>query len=636
MNQYLLKPQMWWLLSAFVLLSCTGHSQQNTFVKDNYNKFEYNIPMRDGTKLYTAVYVPKDASTSNKYPILIKRTCYNSAPYGVDKFPSINRLGPSKFIVNDKYIFVHQDVRGRWMSEGKFDNMRPQLTGKDKKDPKKFDESTDTYDTIDWLVKNVKFNSGKVGQWGISYPGFYTAVGTLANHPALKASSPQAPVSDFYFEDFHHRGAFTLAYFPIIPVFAYQKTSNTTKSWYSDKFPRTDEQDGYDFYLKAGALKNLNKYYGEDNFFWKQFKEHPNFDEFWQKRSLLPHLKNVKHAVMTVGGWYDAQNLYGPLNIYKSIEKNSPDAYNTIVMGPWTHGAWSRVRKEEIINDIYFGDYISEFYQSNIEFNFFGKFLKDRKNINLPEAYMFDSGTKKWNKFDKWPLPSAQKVKMYLQAGGKLSTNSNDNAGNEYTEYVSDPANPVPYIEDHRMEVIPSDRYMTDDQRFAGRRPDVLVFQTDALTEDMTLGGEITVKLKVSTTGTDADFVVKLIDVYPNDEKAHPKLAKHIKMGGYQQMVRSDIIRGRFRESYSKPKPFKTNKVTEVSFPLQDVMHTFKKGHKIMIQVQSTWFPLFDRNPQKYVPNIFEADDKDFIKATHRVYHSKKDQSYVEVQVLKK
>lgn len=632
MNKYLPHLRVYLLLSFFVAISCRSNSQNNTFVEENYRKYEYQIPMRDGTKLYTAVYVPKDASPANRYPMLMKRTCYSCRPYGAGKFPSLSRLGPSKFLVRDKFIFVHQDVRGRWMSEGKYDNMRPQLKDGERKDRKKFDESTDTYDAIDWLVKNVKHNNGKVGQWGISYPGFYTAVGTVSRHPALKASSPQAPISDFFFDDFHHRGAYTLSYWLVTPLFGLQKKGQTTKPWYS--FVRPKETNGYDFYLKMGSLKNADKYYGKDNFFWQQLVNHPNYDEFWQKRNLLPHLKDVKHAVMTVGGWFDAEDLSGPLNIYKTIEKNSPNAYNTIVMGPWTHGDWARGSKKQIINDIYFGDDISEFYQSTIEFNFFTKFLKDRKMPKLPEAYMFDTGLKKWQKFDKWPSPKASKVKMFLQEGEKLAMNA-PSSKNSFTEFMSDPNKPVPYTEDHRIVFTPRP-YMTDDQRFASRRPDVLVFQSEVLKEDITLGGEIMAKLKVSTTGTDADWVVKVIDVYPNDAKGHPKLAKHIKMGGYQQMVRSEIMRGRFRESFAKPIPFKPNKVTEVNFPLQDVLHTFKKGHRIMIQVQSTWFPLFDRNPQKYVPNIFKANDEDFTKQNHRVYHNTKNLSYIEVQVLKK
>ncbi|WP_299457014.1 CocE/NonD family hydrolase [uncultured Microscilla sp.] len=632
MNQFLPHLRVCLLLSLLVAISCRSSSQSNTFVEDNYRKYEHQIPMRDGTRLYTVVYVPKDASPANQYPILMKRTCYSCRPYGAGKFPSMSRLGPSKFLVRDKYIFVHQDVRGRWMSEGKYDNMRPQLPKGARESAKNFDESTDTFDTIEWLIKNVKHHNGKVGQWGISYPGFYAAVGTLANHPALKASSPQAPIADFFFDDFHHRGAYTLSYWLVTPAFGIQKKEKTTEPWYN--FVRPKESNGYDFYLKMGSLKNADKYYGKDNFFWQQLVNHPNYDEFWQKRNLLPHLKDIKHAVMTVGGWFDAEDLSGPLNIYKTIEKNSPEAHNTIVMGPWSHGDWASSKKQQIINDIYFGDDISEFYQSTIEFNFFSKFLKNRKMPPLPEAYMFDTGLKKWQKFNQWPVPKASKVKMFLQEGEKLTMNA-PSSKTAFTEFMSDPNKPVPYTEDHRIVFTPRP-YMTDDQRFASRRPDVLVFQSEVLKEDITLGGELMAKLKVSTTGTDADWVVKLIDVYPDDAKGHPKLAKHIKMGGYQQMVRSEIMRGRFRESFEKPKPFVPNQVTEVNFPLQDVLHTFKKGHRIMIQVQSTWFPLFDRNPQKYVPNIFKANDDDFVKQMHRVYHNAKNPSYIEVEVLKK
>lgn len=640
------------LLALLAVVVTSAHAQltpAGSFVKDNYQKFEYKIPMRDGTKLHTAVYVPKDASTTKKYPFMMQRTCYSVAPYGADTYPP--QVGPSGTLMRDKFIFVYQDVRGRWMSEGTWTNMTPTVTdqqpatvSKGKKKATKptgpvlVDESSDTYDTIDWLLKNVANNNGRVGQWGISYPGFYTAASLPNAHPALKAASPQAPVSDFFFDDFHHNGAFIQAYIFTFPVFGVQHPEPTTKPWYNDQMIKTGTSDGFQWQYDLGPLKNANKYY-KDNFYWQETVNHPNYDEFWQKRSIIPHLNATRPAVMTVGGWFDAEDLYGPLTIYKTIEKNSPNAYNTLVMGPFGHGRWSRETGHTLHSNIYFGDSIATFYQRNIEAKFFDHFLKgpgDGKT-GLPEAYLFNTGRNEWKTFDKWPAGNAEKKQYYLTKEGQLATNkimgSVEASGNSFSEFVSDPMKPVPYTEDiTTTQGFTPFNYMSEDQRFASRRPDVLTFQTDVLTEDMTLGGEIMAKLKVSTTGTDADWVVKLIDVYPSDEPNHAYMPnKNITLGNYQQMVRSEAMRGRFRNSFEKPEPFKSGEVTDVNFRLQDVLHTFKKGHRMMIQVQSTWFPLIDRNPQKYVDNIFKADEKDFQKATHRVY----DDSVIEVQVLK-
>ncbi|MFD2571764.1 CocE/NonD family hydrolase [Spirosoma soli] len=612
------------------------------FVRENYQKYEYKIPMRDGTKLHTAVYVPKDASANKKYPFMMQRTCYSVAPYGADAYA--NQVGPSQTLMRDKYIFIYQDVRGRWASEGTWTNMTPTVSdqqpvtaAKSKKKAEKptgpmaIDESSDTYDTIEWLLKNVPNNNGRVGQWGISYPGFYTIAGAVAAHPALKASSPQAPVSDFFFDDFHHNGAFIQAYLFTFPVFGVQHPEPTTKAWYNNQMIQTGSKDGFQWQYDLGPLKNADKYY-KDNFYWQETVEHPNYDEFWQKRSIIPHLKNIKHAVMTVGGWFDAEDLYGPLNIYKTVEKNNPGTYNTLVMGPFGHGRWSRETGHTLHSNIYFGDSIATFYQRNIEAKFFNHFLKGTGDgkTGLPEAYLFNTGRNEWRTFDKWPAVNAQTVQFYLSANGQLAQQGN---GSGFSEFVSDPMKPVPYTEDiTTTQGFTPFNYMSEDQRFASRRPDVLTFQTDVLTEDFTLGGEITAKLKVSTTGTDADWVVKLIDVYPPDEPNHAYMPnKNITLGNYQQMVRSEAMRGRFRNSFEKPEPFKSGEVTDVTFRLQDVLHTFKKGHRVMIQVQSTWFPLIDRNPQKYVDNIFKANAEDFQKATHRVY----DNSVIEVQVLK-
>ena len=633
-------------LLIFVLALSANAQQANPnadYVRQTYQKYEYQIPMRDGTKLHTAVYVPRDASETVKYPILMQRTCYSVAPYGVDQYP--NRLGPSNTLMRDQYIFVYQDVRGRYMSEGVWTNMTPNLPDptplvaskkKSKTAPTTIagspDESSDTYDTIEWLLKNVKFTTGKVGQWGISYPGFYTVAGAVDAHPALKASSPQAPVSDFFFDDFHHNGAFIQAYLFTYPVFGIQHSKPTTENWFAPAMFSGNIKDGFQWQYDLGPLKNADRYY-KDNFYWQETVNHPNYDEFWQKRSILPHLKNVKHAVMTVGGWFDAEDLYGPLNVYKTLEKNNAGTYNTLVMGPFGHGRWSAETGHTLHSNVYFGDSIATFYQNNIEAKFFHHFLKgpgDGKT-GLPEAYLFDTGRKEWKTFAQWPAADAQKMNFSLNQTGQLSQQSGD--GQAFAQFISDPMKPVPYTEDNTTTAgFTPFNYMSEDQRFAGRRPDVLVFQTEPLTEDLTLGGEIMARLNVSTTGTDADWVVKLIDVYPPDEPNHPYMPnKNVILANYQQMVRSEVMRGRFRNSFEKPEPFKSGEITAVNFRLQDVLHTFKKGHRVMIQVQGTWFPLIDRNPQKYVENIFKANVEDFQKATHRVYNN----SVIEIQVLK-
>ncbi|MFN4144205.1 MAG: CocE/NonD family hydrolase [Runella sp.] len=608
-------------------------SAQVEWVKENYLKKEYDIPMRDGVKLHTIIYTPKTASETNRYPFLMQRTCYSVAPYGEGQYPP--QLGPNSFLMREGYIFVYQDVRGRYMSEGRWTNMAPQIPNKTK--PTDVDESSDTYDTIEWLLKNVPYHNGRVGQWGISYPGFYTVAGALSQHPALKASSPQAPVGDFFFDDFHHNGAFTQGYFLTFPVFGIPPQQPTTNHWWLAGMIQPDTQDGYQFNLDVGPLKNFDRYY-KDNFFWQEHKEHPNYDTFWQKRSIVPHLKNVKHAILTVGGWFDAEDLYGPLTIYKTLERNNPGIYNTLVMGPFGHGRWSAETGHTLHSHVYFGDSVATFYQREIETKFFNHFLKgpgDGKT-GLPEAYLFDTGKKVWQTFDQWPTPKAETKMLYLSANGQLSFEKPKEKISK-TSYISDPAKPVPYIEDNTQTMgFTPFNYMSEDQRFAARRPDVLVFQTEPLGEDLTLGGEITAKLKISTTGTDADFFVKLIDVYPGNEPNHPYMPhKNVILSNYHQMVRSEIMRARFRNSFEKPQPLVPNQITDLSFRLQDVLHTFKKGHRIQIQIQSTAFPLFDRNPQKYVPNIYLADEKDFIKATHTIHHQQNAASGIEIQILK-
>ena len=616
------------ILTLFAFFCVLYLSAQDTFVKDNFTKKEVYVTMRDGVKLFTSIYIPKDISTKNKYPILMQRTCYSVAPYGEDQFKK--NLGPNKFLQNEKYIFVYQDVRGRYMSEGTFTNMTPQVDHKTKKD---IDESTDTYDTIDWLVKNIQNNNGNVGQYGTSYPGFYTAVGVLADHPALKASSPQAPISDVWYDDFHHNGAFMMGYFRTFPVFGVQKTKAENAAWYINAMKKlaSTSEDGSLFYNEMGTLKDgIEKYYGRENFFVNEIVDHPNYDDFWKKRDLLPHLKNIKHAVMTVGGWFDAEDLRGPLHIYKTIERTSPKAKNTIVMGPFSHGGWSHEMGKHFHNEIYFGDSIATFYQKNIETTFFNHYLKNEKSaINLPEAYMFDTGKKEWKQFAEWPPKAAQKTQFYLRENGKFTTETPSSAS--FTEYFSDPNKPVPSSTNLKdFNGFTPRNYMSEDQRFTENRPDVASFTTEILSDDITLAGEIKVKLKIASTGSDADFFVKLIDIYPADEK-NIKEKPGVIYGNYHQMVRSEIMPARFRNSFEKPEALVPNQETEVVFNLQDVLHTFKKGHKIQIQVQSTAYPLFAVNPQKFVENPYKAEKTDYTKAFQKIFNN----SVIEVEVLK-
>ncbi len=608
------------LLAIFFACGSLIHAQKidSTYMATHFSLAEYEIPMRDGIKLFTIVYTPKDQSQS--WPFLINRTCYNASNFSNYKTNGY----PSEFLVRDGYILVFQDVRGRYMSQGEFDNMRPNIRGNDPKNKKDVDESSDTWDTIDWLLKNVKNNNGRAGIYGISYPGFYSAAALPDAHPALKAASPQAPISDFFFDDFHHMGAYLQSYTPAFAVFGYQKKEQTKENWFEKEIMRFYEnpaKDGYEFQLSLGPLKNVTEKYHYDNFFWKQIIDHPNYDTFWRKRSLLPHLNNIKPAVLTVGGWFDAEDLFGPLNIYKTIEKTTPAANNTIVMGPWGHGDWARERGKSTHNHIYFGDSISTFYQREIEQPFFHYYLKDGKKPNLPEAYMFNTGTKVWQQFEQWPPKDIKPLKLYFGPNGQLSIDKPFDEKLVY-DYTSDPSKPVPYTSQIEGLAFTPRSFMSDDQRQAGRRPDVLAFETEVLTDDVTVAGEILAKLKVAMTGTDADFIVKLIDVYPDDHPNYPHNPKNIVMGGYQQLVRSEVFRGRFRNSFEKPEPFVPGKITEVNVPLQDVLHTFKKGHRIMIQIHSTWFPYIDRNPQKYVDNIYKANESDFIKSTISIYGS--------------
>ncbi|SDG73781.1 CocE/NonD family hydrolase [Psychroflexus sediminis] len=596
-------------LLLFLLCAVSSVMAQHD-VKANYDKQEVDIEMRDGVKLHTTIYTPKDKTKA--YPILMQRTPYSSRPYGEDQYR--RQIGPNTFLMEQGNIIVYQDVRGRWMSEGTYDNMRAYIP---KKTGKQSDEASDTYDTIDWLVNNVENNNGNVGTWGISYPGHYAAMSVLSDHPALKAASPQAPIGDFYFDDFHHNGAYLLSYWIATAVFGYDKEEPVTEAWYA--VPDIGTRDAYQFFLDIGPLKNLDKYYGEDNVFWQQLKDHPDYDEFWQKRGLVQHMKNVKPAVLTVGGLFDAEDLYGPFEIYKSLEKNS-DNYNALVFGPWSHGDWARLKKRQAVGNIYFGDNLSENFQLDYETEFFNHFLKGEKEFDIPEASVYDTGAMEWNAYEMWPPENATATDFYLVDNQNLSMEPKPDFENKF---VSDITKPVPFTEDIKVTFTPR-KYMTDDQRFAARRPDVMVYETEVLQEDMKLSGEILAALKVATTGTAADWIVKIIDVYPADAEDSEEMQDHLRMSNYHMMVRSEVFRGRYRESFSDPKPFVPGKKTSVDFALQDINHTFKKGHKLQIQVQSTFFPFIDRNPQKYVDNIFEADEEDFETHTHTIYGDSK------------
>ncbi len=607
------------LFSAALLVSAQGVE----YIKAHYTKFEYEVPVRDGKKLFTAVYVPKDTST--KYPVMMLRTPYSVAPYGADQYKS--SLGPSEKFAREGFIFVYQDVRGCWMSEGDFVDVRPYVAAK--RGPQDVDEASDTYDSIEWLLHTIANNNGRVGIWGISYPGFYAAMSLLDSHPALKAVSPQAPIADWFVgDDWHHNGVLWLTHtFRFYGHFGRPRPAPTTH--------RTDPKfeigigDGYKFFLDMGSVANADaKYYKGAVPFWNDVMRHPNYDEFWKARTILPHLKKVTPAVMMVGGWLDAEDVYGPLAIYRAVEKNNPGTYNILVEGPWQHGGWANNDGDRLGN-VSFNSKTSLYYRENIEFPFFNFYLKNKGDLKLPEAYVFETGTNQWRQYDAWPPRQAVARPLYLEASGKLAFEPPRNSSIPYDEYVSDPAKPVPYVPTVEQGMVYE--YMDEDQRFASRRADVLVYQTEVLKSDLTVAGPLTATLYVSTSGTDSDWVVKLIDVYPEDRgDVSPS---GVKMGGYEQLVRGEPIRGRFRSSFEKPEPFEPGRVTKVEFTMPDINHSFRKGHRVMVQIQSSWFPLGDRNPQKFV-DINTAKDADFQKATQRVYHSPQSASRLMLTVL--
>jgi uncharacterized protein len=612
----------------------TPTAPEEDYVKSHYTKYEYRIPMRDGVHLFTAVYAPKDSS--QVYPFLVTRTPYGVAPYGEDQYPK--HLGASDEFEKAGYIFVYQDVRGRYMSEGTFIEMRPHIDVK--KSTKDVDDSSDMYDTLEFLLHHVPGNNGKAGIVGISYPGFYTSASMIDSHPALKAASPQAPMTDLFMgDDTYHGGAFMLD-----ANFGFYSTYFKPFAEPSLPRPSTPFDMGtpnhYEFYLNAGPLANLDKLYlkGSNPLFNDQLY-HDTYDDYWKARDLAQHLKNVKCAVLVVGGWYDAEDLAGPYRTFYAVNQYNPETPTTLVEGPWTHGGWAR-RDGDHLGDIQFNAKTSEYFRKQIQFPFFEYYLKG-KGAPLPKAEVFETGSNVWRTYDAWPPRNAAPKTLYFHAGGRLSFDppSPSDKSAAYDEYISDPAHPVPFT-GYITDTIPQ-RYMVDDQRFASTRPDVLTYETEPLTEDVTIAGPISPKLHVTTTGTDSDFDVKLIDVYPNNypdpDQSHddnrPLDVPQVKMGGYQELLRGEPMRGKFRNSWGHPEPFTAGKLTGVNFVMPDLNHTFRKGHRIMVQVQSSWFPLTDRNPQTFT-DIPNARPQDFKPATEQVYHSPEAASGVEVLVL--
>jgi hypothetical protein len=603
-------------------------------VREHYTKFEYKLLMRDGARLFTSVYVPKTCDTP--HPILLNRTPYSVAPYGVDHYRE--RIGPSEHFTKAGFIVAYQDVRGRYMSDGTWVEVRPHNPGKG---PRDTDESSDTWDTIDWLVKHVPCNNGRVGMWGISYPGFYVSAGMIDAHPALKAVSPQAPVTDYYLgDDAFHNGAFMLAANFGFYQFFKPRPGEPRPPQQGLRF-EYGTPSGYEFFLGMGPLWSGAERYGLlDNVHYRINLEHTSYDDFWRARSLWRHFRKLPPAVLTVGGWFDAEDLMGPLRTYQTIRAGSPGVSNHLVMGPWTHGSWARGEGTRVGN-LDLGQPTGAYYREHIELPFFLAHLGEdgsapapagmagkgpaRPTTTVANATMFETGTNRWRRFDAWPPASLASRTWYLQGEGRLTADAPAGPGEAFDEYVSDPNRPVPYVGHVQMGM--QGDYMTEDQRFAATRPDVLVYQTEVLEEDLTVLGPVGVTLHVSTSGTDSDFVVKVIDVYPGDfptpewQGPSPRPANHVRMGGYQQLVRGEPFRGKFRRGFETPVPFTPGEPDVIRFELPDVAHTFRRGHRLMVQVQSSWFPLTDRNPQTFT-DIPRARPEDFRPATQRVYRS--------------
>jgi len=600
--------------ALFAALSFVSLQAQASYdVKASYVKREVYIPMRDGVNLFTIIYSPK--ATTARYPMLMTRTAYGIGPYGPDNYRTV--LGPNNEFAKEGYIFVYQDTRGKFKSEGEFVHHVPYVKGSSKPN-----ESSDTWDTIDWLVKNVPNNNGRVGQWGISWAGWEVSMGMIDAHPALKASSPQAPPQDqFLGDDYHSGGAYQMMY-----GFNWMSTNARARVAPSERDTERFDYgtpDGYRFFLEMGSAANALKYFADDVPTYADHMSHGTYDEYWQARNVPKDLVNISHPVLVVAAWFDAQDFYGPFRMYRAIKEKNPANKTTLVVGPWLHGGWAR-SDGETLGHITFGSKTAEYYRANVELPFFNYYLKEKGRPNLAEAIVFETGGNKWHSYPQWPPKGTQTRNMYLGANGSLSfTAPTDRSDQAFDDYVSDPAKPVPYTSE--ITTTEGHLFMVEDQRFVGNRPDVLVYQTPPLAEELTIAGPIDVSLNVSTTGTDADWVVKVIDVYPGGQPAP--------MGHFQMLLAGDILRAKFRNSMSAPEPMVPNQPTRLTFTLGDKYHTFLKGHRVMVQIQSSWFPMFDRNPQTFV-DIYHAKASDYRKATHAVFRSVSLPSFVTLPVL--
>jgi hypothetical protein len=607
---------------AFLVLLHQGFGQDAFDVKANYDKREVMIPMRDGVKLFTIIYTPKDASS--RYPFLLTRTAYGIPPYGPDDYRPV--LGPNLEFTREKYIFVYQDTRGKFKSEGQFVHHVPFVRGAGTPN-----ESADTFDTIDWLLKNVPNHNGRVGQWGISWAGWEVSMGMIDAHPALKASSPQAPPQDqFLGDDYHSGGAYQLMY-----AFEWLSTNARARTAPSESDVQHFDYgtpDGYRFFLDLGAAANASRYFGDAVPTWNDHMRHGTYDEYWQSRNVPKDLVDIRHPVLIVAAWFDAQDFYGPFRMYRAMLDKNPDNATYFVVGPWLHGGWAR-SDGETLGNIGFGSKTGVHFRQEIELPFFNYYLKDKGRLNLSKVTVFETGGNRWHSYDQWPPKKAGSRNLYLHANGKLAFSPPSAPSPvDFDSYVSDPRKPVPYT----GEITTSEGhlFMVDDQRFAATRPDVLFYESDPLAEDLTVAGPIAAHLNVSTSGTDSDWVVKVIDEYPGDAPDPVPNPRNVRMGGFQMLLAGDILRGKFRNSFSKPEPMVPDKVATIEFPLGDKYHTFLKRHRIMVQIQSSWFPMFDRNPQTFV-DVYHAKQSDYRKARQKVFRSRDLPSYVTLKVLK-
>jgi putative CocE/NonD family hydrolase len=625
--------------AAVILLASPSAAQRGAMnsaaadsIKAHYRKMEVRIPMRDGVELFTSIYLPRD--TAAPAPIIMDRTPYGVAPYGPDVYRA--SLGPSPRFAPEGFIFVYQDARGRYYSQGGYTEMTPHRDRKAANTD--VDESTDSYDTIDWLVKNLPHNNGKVAIFGTSYPGFYTTASCIDPHPALVMCEPGAPMTDLWWgDDLFHNGAFMLgANFSF--YLGYGRTPRADPPGPDPRYPGPDVgNDAYKFFLQMGAVGPGSRQWlpRETAPLWDIVMRHPAYDAYWQARNIAAHVKKMP-TMLIVGGYYDAEDLAGPWLTFRGIERLAPSTNVHLVVGPWAHGGWAR-GDGNAHGNLRWATRTGPWFRDSIEFPFYMHILKNGPDPKLPKLLLYRSGGERWDRFDAWPARNTTAKSLYLTAKGGLSwkkpaTTAASVKGEGFDEYVSDPANPVPVVDRPDRSGMPRD-YMTGDQRFASQRADVLTFQTEPLTEDVTVTGQVMPRLFVSTSGTDADFDVKLIDVFPGDAPNWPGDSSGFQVAGYQQLVRGEPFRGRYRVDASRPRPFTPNKVDSIGFAMPDINHTFRKGHRIMVQIQSSWFPLNDRNPQTFVPNIFEAKPGDFKRATMRVFHAAAFPSRLELRV---